>query len=204
MERKGEFVMSVETMISFLNTCSPEGRLGFQVAVQCAPVLKGVKISNLITVKPGEWLEIRERLKTSQVICIPLYQGWEKEVLFLYRYNQLERHLKIESVRTFLQDQGYEDCRVAPVLGRLRQRYRQFAGMGGEFLHELGVLLEYPVEDVKGFIANQGRNSLMTRYWKVYHNKPEAERIFRIYDEAKEQGLWEIVQGASLGKVAAL
>ena len=98
MERKGEFVMSVETMISFLNTCSPEGRLGFQVAVQCAPVLKGVKISNLITVKPGEWLEIRERLKTSQVICIPLYQGWEKEVLFLYRYNQLERHLKIESM----------------------------------------------------------------------------------------------------------
>ena len=76
--------------------------------------------------------------------------------------------------------------------------------MGGEFPHELGVLLEYPVEDVKGFIANQGRNSLMTRYWKVYHNKPEAERIFRIYDEAKEQALWEIVQGASLGKVAAL
>lgn len=38
--------MSVETILSFLQSCGPEGKLGFQVAVQCAPVLKGVKISN--------------------------------------------------------------------------------------------------------------------------------------------------------------
>ena len=50
-------------------------------------------------------------------------------------------------------------------------------------------------------IANQGQNSLMTRYWKVYHNRQEAERVFRMYDEAREQTLQEIVQGSSLREV---
>ena len=51
--------MPAEMMLSYLRNCSPEGRLGFQVAMQCAPVLKDVKISNLIIVKPGGWHKIR-------------------------------------------------------------------------------------------------------------------------------------------------
>ncbi len=194
--------MSVETMLSFLQNCSPEGRLGFQVAVQCAPVLKNVKISNLMTGKPGSWQRIRKKLKPSRIICVPLYLDEEKEVLLLYRYNRLEEHLKSEKVRCFLHHCGYEECEIAAVLKLLRERYRRYAGAGGEFPHELGVLLEYPVEDVEGFIANQGQNSLMARYWKVYHNQQEAEQIFRMYDEAKEQALQEIVQGSSLCQVA--
>ncbi len=45
--------MSAETMLHFLNNCTPEEKFGFRVVTQCAPVLKGVKISNLITMKPG-------------------------------------------------------------------------------------------------------------------------------------------------------
>ena len=41
--------MSAETMLHFLNNCTPEEKFGFRVVTQCAPVLKGVKISNLIT-----------------------------------------------------------------------------------------------------------------------------------------------------------
>lgn len=193
--------MSVETMLSFLQSCDPEGRLGFQVAVQCAPVLKGVKISNLMTARPGSRQYIREGLKQSRVICVPLYQDREKEVLFLYRFDRLNEHLRKRQVQGFLRRCGYEDCGIAEVLKLLRQRYRQFHAAGGDFPHELGVLLEYPVEDVEGFIANQGQNSLMTRYWKVYHNRQEAERVFHMYDEAKEQALREIVQGSSLGEV---
>lgn len=194
--------MSVETMLSFLQSCGPEGRLGFQVAVQCAPVLKNVKISNLMTGKPGSWQRIRKELKKSRIICIPLYMDQDKEVLFLYRYHRLENHLQREEVSGFLCYFGYEEYKIAAVLRRLRERYRQYAGEGGPFPHELGVLLEYPVEDVEGFIVNQGRNSLTARYWKVYHNQQEAERIFHLYDEAKERALWEIVQGFPLCRVA--
>lgn len=194
--------MSAETMLAFLKGCTPERRLGFQVAVQCAPVLKGVKVSNLMTVKPGQWHQIRQQLRKSRIICIPLYADARREVLFLYRYEQLETLLKQKEVRKFLMGYGYAFFDVAEVLKRLRGRYQLYAGGGMEFPHELGVLLEYPVEDVEGFIRNRGENSLAARYWKVYHNPQQAERKFRVYDAAKEQALTEIVSGSALDEVA--
>ena len=194
--------MSAETMLHFLNNCTPEEKFGFRVVTQCAPVLKGVKISNLITMKPGGWRKIRAYLKKSRIICIPLYADAEKEVLFLYRYEQLERHLKNREVREFLRSCGYESFEVASVLVRLRRRYRLYAGISKEFPHELGVLLGYPVGDVQGFIDNRGENSLTSRYWKVYQNPKEAERIFDLYDRVKEQALKEIMCGQSLSHVA--
>ena len=194
--------MSAETMLHFLNNCTPEEKFGFRVVTQCAPVLKGVKISNLITMKPGGWRKIRAYLKKSRIICIPLYADAEKEVLFLYRYEQLERHLKNREVREFLRGCGYESFEVASVLVRLRRRYQLYAGISKEFPHELGVLLGYPVGDVQGFIDNRGENSLTSRYWKVYQNPKEAERIFDLYDRVKEQALKEIMCGRTLSHVA--
>lgn len=194
--------MSAETMLHFLNNCTPEEKFGFRVVTQCAPVLKGVKISNLITMKPGGWHKIRAYLKKSRIICIPLYADAEKEVLFLYRYEQLERHLKNREVREFLRSCGYESFEVASVLVRLRRRYRLYAGISKEFPHELGVLLGYPVGDVQGFIDNRGENSLTSRYWKVYQNPKEAEKIFDLYDRVKEQALKEIMCGRTLSHVA--
>ena len=194
--------MSAETMLHFLNNCTPEEKFGFRVVTQCAPVLKGVKISNLITMKPGGWRKIRAYLKKSRIICIPLYADAEKEVLFLYRYEKLERHLKNREVREFLRSCGYESFEVASVLVRLRRRYRLYAGISKEFPHELGVLLGYPVGDVQGFIDNRGENSLTSRYWKVYQNPKEAEKIFDLYDRVKEQALKEIMCGRTLSHVA--
>ena len=194
--------MSAETMLHFLNNCTPEEKFGFRVVTQCAPVLKGVKISNQITMKPGGWRKIRAYLKKSRIICIPLYADAEKEVLFLYRYEQLERHLKNREVREFLRSCGYESFEVASVLVRLRRRYQLYAGISKEFPHELGVLLGYPVGDVQGFIDNRGENSLTSRYWKVYQNPKEAEKIFDLYDRVKEQALKEIMCGRTLSHVA--
>ena len=194
--------MSAETMLHFLNNCTPEEKFGFRVVTQCAPVLKGVKISNLITMKPGGWRKIRAYLKKSRIICIPLYADAEKEVLFLYRYEHLERHLKNREVREFLRSCGYESFEVASVLVRLRRRYQLYAGISKEFPHELGVLLGYPVGDVQGFIDNRGENSLTSRYWKVYQNPKEAEKIFDLYDRVKEQALKEIMCGRTLSHVA--
>ena len=194
--------MSAETMLHFLNNCTPEEKFGFRVVTQCAPVLKGVKISNLITMKPGGWRKIRAYLKKSRIICIPLYADAEKEVLFLYRYEQLERHLKNREVREFLRSCGYESFEVASVLVRLRRRYRLYAGISKEFSHELGVLLGYPVGDVQGFIDNRGENSLTSCYWKVYQNPKEAEKIFDLYDRVKDQALKEIMCGRTLSHVA--
>ena len=49
------------------------------------------------------------------------------------------------------------------------------------FPHEIGLFLGYPLEDVKGFIINAGKNSKSTGYWKVYGDVEKSERIFECF-----------------------
>ena len=50
-----------------------------------------------------------------------------------------------------------------------------------KFPHEIGVFLGYPLQDVKGFIENNGRNSKYTGLWKVYGDKAASIRMFKKY-----------------------
>lgn len=194
--------MSAEVMLSFLNTCSLETELCFRVAFHCAPVLKNVKASNSMAVKKGTWGKVWRRLKGSPVRCIPLYADGEKELLLFYRQDRLEEHLKKRENREFLNRFGYLDVSVASVIRRLKMRYEEYAVHGKEFPHELGIVLEYPVEDVEGFIRHRGRNCLMEKYWKVYHNLDQARATFARYDQAREQAMEEIIAGYPLYQVA--
>lgn len=194
--------MSADTMLCFLENCTPEARLGLRVASQCAPVLKDLKVSNLISVKPGEWRQLRKHLHPCRIFCVPLYQNEVRGVLLLYRDMRMKNLLSDPRICRFLLKYGYTSFDIAAVLRRLRHRYSQYASGNGEFPHELGVLLDYPVEDVESYILNRGENSLLTRYWKVYHNLPKAEQIFQAYDAAKEQAMTEIILGWQLSQVA--
>ena len=194
--------MSAETILSFLSTCSMDQQLNFRIVTQCAPVLKGIKISNLITIHSGMWNQVRKSLKGSSINCFPLYMGKDKTVLFLYRPDQLKRHLTRGEVIDFLQRYGYLDISLSGVLIRMKQRYQKYIDQRTAFPHELGVMLEYPTEDVEGFIENQGKNCLLEKYWKVYHNKEQAEKIFQLYDQAKKEAMEEVVAGYPLYKVA--
>ena len=57
---------------------------------------------------------------------------------------------------------------------------------GGRFPHEMGLLLGYPAEDVKGFVENEGKNFLYSGYWKVYADVEEKRRLFQKFENAKE------------------
>ncbi|MFR2713363.1 MAG: hypothetical protein ACLTBC_03705 [Pilosibacter sp.] len=66
---------------------------------------------------------------------MPLYADAEKEVLFLYRYEQLERHFeKPGSARSFYAAVAMRVL-MASVLVRLRRRYQLYAGISKEFPH---------------------------------------------------------------------
>ncbi len=193
--------MSAETILEFLSGCSLEAELGFRVAAHCAPVLKNVKVSNIMSVKRGTWRKIWRTFQGSPVQCVPIYVDLDKEVLLLYRPRQLEAHLRKRENREFLERYGYEEVSVSGVIDRLRVRYKRFAREKKEFPHELGVILEYPVEDVEGFICHGGRNCLMEKYWKVYHNLEGARAAFDRYDQAREEAMAEIIAGYPLQRV---
>lgn len=194
--------MSLETMLSFLSNSNQEQQLNFKVAALCAPVLKGIKASNLISVKAGMYRYVRRMLKGSNIHCVLLYHGKREEVLLLYRTDLLINHLKKSEVKDFLEKYGYLDLSLPGILKRLEQRYIEYRDGNWDFPHELGVLLEYPTADVMSFIEQKGKNCLLEKYWKVYHNKEQAEKIFSRYDSVKEEAIRQIVEGYPLSKVA--
>lgn len=194
--------MSSEVILNYLGQCDGNKKLEFRVVCQCAPVLKGIKISNLVRIPAGTWKMLWHTLIGSHVICVPLYFGKDSDMIFLYRYNKMEDHLRKEEVGSFLKEYGYQNLSVSGVIARLRVRYEEYMEGKAEFPHELGVILEYPVEDVQGFICNQGKNCLLSKYWKVYHNKEKAEETFKRYDQVRENAMAEMIAGRPLRQVA--
>ena len=69
------------------------------------------------------------------------------------------------------------------------------------FPHEIGAFLGYPVNDVRGFIQNEGKGCLMTGYWKVYENLAGAKMIFNKYDRAKDSAVNEFLTGKLSGRL---
>lgn len=190
--------MSADTILEYLSGCSHVNRLEFRVCVQCAPVLKGVKASNLVTVAKGSLDILRRALDGTEIVCVPLFTGKKTEVLLLYRHRALETLLKQPEIRGFLESRGYEKMDVASVLLGIRRAYLAYSSGERAFPHELGVILEYPVPDVIDFIRYRGENCLFTGYWKVYHNPEQARKRFRLYDRVKEAAMRQMIDGCPL------
>ena len=68
--------------------------------------------------------------------------------------------------------------------------------------HEMGIFLGYPLEDVRGFIRHEGKESRYTGYWKVYGDVTQAKQIFQAYDDAKECAVMEYMAGKHMREIA--
>lgn len=157
------------------------------IAVQCAPVLKGIKASNMITLKyPGAAIG-KQIFLSANIPYLVLYEDQQHCVLFVYREQYLASYLNKKECRQFLEGYGYRGLTGREALNHLKKRFQAYYQHQASFPHELGIFLEYPVGDVKGFIANQGKNCLFTGYWKVYENPDNARNRFDAYDQARQE-----------------
>ncbi len=68
----------------------------------------------------------------------------------------------------------YEGKNLQEMLEQLSQRLCA----SDSFPHEIGLFLGYPIEDVKDFIKNEGRNCKLAGTWKVYHDEQNARKTF--------------------------
>lgn len=55
---------------------------------------------------------------------------------------------------------GYRSFSLESILKEICVRYQRYMEYKEDFPHEMGLLLGYPVEDVKGFMKHKGENSL--------------------------------------------
>ncbi len=195
--------MTAETMIAYLTEIDERKRLDYQTSYHCAPVLTGMKASNLVMLPRDRWRLLQAELYQTQILCIPLCRGEMKDAVLLYRYDMLDQMLSAPEIRTFLAYFGYTSFDVPSVILELKRRYQAYAGEETVFPHEMGIILNYPVADVEGFIKHHGENYIFCGYWKVYHNPEEARVLFNRYDKAREWALNQIAKGASLSDTAA-
>lgn len=91
---------------------------------------------------------------------------------------------------------------IYKLLKRLSDRIMMYCGGNIEFPHEIGAFLEYPVEDVRGFLENNGENFIYSGYWKVYHNASRTIKLFQFYDLVREHALREVMNGKSIKEIA--
>ena len=80
------------------------------------------------------------------------------------------------------------DFSFGKILLRFKKRYEAYLNdEHKQFPHEMGLLLGYPIEDVRGFIEHNGCGCLYSGYWKVYRNVPLKKKMFEDFEKAKSE-----------------
>ncbi len=186
-----------------LKSCGSEERnMAISIAVHCAPVIKGSKIANIVMISRSEAEKTEFLLRGTHISYFFLGAGRDTVILYLYRKEALREYLSRREIRDFLKDCGYAGGCLRNMLEQLSRRVSMHEDGKNSFPHEIGAFLGYPIQDIKGFIENQGKNFLYLGYWKVYHNVKETERLFRRYDAEREQAVEEIVGGKTIREIA--
>lgn len=172
-----------------------------QLILQCAPFISGLKKSNLLLVNKEKLYKLKKLLDGSLISYSVLYENSNKIALLLYNEQEMNKYLNNESVKTFLLDMGYENISFKNILKIFKLRYEKYMQGNEEFPHEMGILLGYPIEDVKGFVENKGKNSLYTGYWKVYDRVEEKEKLFEKFKQVEETMIKLIYYGITMEEI---
>lgn len=156
------------------------------ILIQSAPVLFGLKTGSTFTLRDKQTEELRGFMGGWPVCLEELTDGGDSRVFLVYQGNMLTEKLMAPEHQDFLSEFGYFNFDKESGLRMLKLRFRRFKEGKGEFPHEIGIFLGYPLQDIRQFLLNNGRNYLLCGYWKVYVEPETAIHSFRIYDRAKE------------------
>ena len=194
--------MPIQEIMKLRTSQDEEVRMALLLAIHCAPILSGSKAANIMTVTVHEFDRIGYLLQGTGIRYRFLKTKGDKGILYLYREKRLRQYLEQEEIQEFLSEYGYDEVNIAKMLNLLSKRIRMYNDQDAVFPHEIGVFLEYPLGDVKGFLANEGKNFMYSGYWKVYQDLQGAVRRFTQYDMERELTIQALMQGKSIREIA--
>ncbi|MBQ8280280.1 MAG: DUF3793 family protein [Roseburia sp.] len=172
-----------------------------KLAIQCAPLITGIKISNLLIVSKAEAENLPNTLRGTGLVFLKLSEMKDKVTFLVFRRLELRTYLENFKVQEILLACGYEDLSFQGILRRFIEHYQAYAKDEEQFPHEMGLLLGYPVEDVEGFIVHNGQNFICSGYWKVYKDAPAKQELFRKYEEAQRDVIALLAQGIGIRRI---
>ena len=194
--------MPIQEIMKLRTSQDEEVRMALLLAIHCAPILSGSKAANIMTVTVHEFDRIGYLLQGTGIRYRFLKTKGDKGILYLYREKRLRQYLEQEEIQEFLSEYGYDEVNIAKMLNLLSKRIRMYNDQDAVFPHEIGVFLEYPLGDVKGFLANEGKNFMYSGYWKVYQDLQGAVRRFTQYDMERELTIQALMQGKTIRGIA--
>lgn len=194
--------MPIQEIMKLRTSQDEEVRMALLLAIHCAPILSGSKAANIMTVTVHEFDQIGYLLQGTRIRYRFLKTKGDKGILYLYREKRLRQYLEQEEIQEFLSEYGYDEVNIAKMLNLLSKRIQMYNDQDAVFPHEIGVFLEYPLGDVKGFLANEGKNFMYSGYWKVYQDLQGAVRRFTQYDMERELTIQALMQGKTIREIA--
>lgn len=193
--------MPIQEIMKLRTSQDEEVRMALLLAIHCAPILSGSKAANIMTVTVHEFDRIGYLLEGTGIRYRFLKTKGDKGILYLYREKRLRQYLEQEEIQGFLSEYGYDQVDIAKMLNLLSKRIQMYNDQDAVFPHEIGVFLEYPLGDVKGFLANEGKNFMYSGYWKVYQDLQGAVRRFTQYDMERELTIQALMQGKTIREI---
>lgn len=191
------------------NEASKEEKCSYCLAFQCAPVLAGIKVSNLLIIKEPLCNRAKKEISEAGTNYCLLYSSKKRYIYLIYRQKELLKLLKKADIIPYLNQSGYDisetkEIGISGVLNQLKFRFKESFEKKRDFPHEIGVFMGYPIEDVLSFVENEGHNYKLSGYWKVYHKQEVALRVFKQYDLARFTAVRHIRGGGALSQLKTM
>lgn len=174
------------------------------LAAHAAPTLAGVKPASLFAYwekdasSAYQAVQAHDHMLAPRGIRITVLRRCPRTgrlLVYVYRKNWLHDILHQKDNLLFLQQYGYRRAQgTAGFLEHLAQRMCVY----GSFPHEIGVFLGYPLEDVVGFIENNGENYTCRGLWKAYGNPVQAQKKFTCFRKCTELYKRRFAGGSSI------
>lgn len=194
--------MSIQEAMQVQTLADEETKISLLLVIHCAPILLGIKAANIMTVTGREFFRIGHLLHGTAISYCFLKTKGDRGILYLYREQEIVKYLRSADIKSFLAGYGYETENFSEMLECLSNRIRFYNNGEITFPHEIGIFLEYPLRDVKGFLENDGENFIYSGYWKVYADVQDTLQKFREYDLVRELAIREVVSGKKIREIA--
>ena len=170
----------------------------------CSPTLASLKTANLLRCCCPDRMKMRECVTywnqqfSQKGIRMMILKEWkEMTLIYLYRPERLKEDLSNSAARELLIQLGYQEFNPDSALLHLKHRMKEEK----QFPHEIGIFLGYPLEDVTGFLENEGKNYSCRGLWKVYGDAGKAQCIFQKFRKCHDIYCKRWQEGYSIQKL---
>lgn len=182
--------------------------LDYLFAMHLSPALAGIKAANMVSCSRASFPDLPKQVKAYNNAFKKRGMHFEivkacKERFLLLVYNEqlLSKHLFDMRTQYVLKAFDYDtNVRLSKLLWQMKRKM----AVSKEFPHEIGLFLGYPVEDVVGFIRNEGKHCKLCGYWKVYGDAETAKQTFDRLEKVCHAVKTRIKSGESLLQVFAV